>query len=886
MEWIILDRADEAGRRLEALRLTDGESRVLIEHDQAHGYRASLDPSGRLVAAVLAESAPAGRDTTRVALVDLERGAVRWLTASLDPEWHLHGVTFSLDGKRLVAEATLGAALLRQVFVFAFDPEHPLDSEAQTLLAGVGNPERLGLVSPVFAPGGQQIFYLRGCAGGLYQAVVLDVDVPGDSAAPLKVDAPSRRELVLTEPMRIAAEAGLSYCPASRMLYFSYILAGRQRLARKPLTGQPPRTFWRAHDKIESFAPDPDGAGAVYAADGQIWWADAEIDDVIALVEDAPGLGPDLVTCLRDGWVLYGTHDDFGAALHALHRPSRTHQEIWRGPGRIHGFVAVPDGEESAGRFAALPGGPLADYVPADDELAALARAQAAEEAARREAEARAAAEATAAREAAEAAAREAELQAVRARAEALAAEAMAAEDARRRAREAEEAEAIARRDAARMAREEKARLAAEAERLEEERVAREAEEARLAREAEEARIARAAEEERVAREAERARAAEEARIAREAEEERVAREAEAAREAERARAAEAARIAREAEEERIAREAERARAAEEARLAREAEEERVAREAEATREAEAAQAAEQSDASADASDADPVIAASAPAHGEAAPAADTAQPAEEARLAEARQWAEQRRARQAEAAARRATEEREAREAEAHRRHIEAQAAREAEEARREAERRARLAAEEARLAEELRAVRERRTSLPPAADSEPASAPPEAPTVADLREPAPEAHDIHQPDPELPAWTPDPEQRPETAHDFGETDLLPELDPRRPIEIRRPNLSAALVADAGSLGHVAAAGLLGMPLLYAIGALWTLGAVGLHAGWRSARWQGALVALISAAWWGWIASRGEPVSLPIAAGLAGASLVGALLAVFAHRR
>ncbi len=886
MQWIILDRADEGGRRLEAVRLTDGEQRTLVEHDQAIAYRADVDPTGRLVCAILAEPAPAGRSTTRCALIDLDRGAVRWLHASLDRDLHVQSARFSSDGRRVVAEVTVGAALAADIHVFGFDPDHPLDAESQALLAAAGNPERMGLRAPTFVPGGEQVFYLRRTAGDTFQIVVLDVDKPGDSAAPLKADMPSRRELVLTEPMRLAADAGLAYCAHARLLYFSYVLAGRQRLARKPLTGQPPRTFWRAHESIDCLVPDPEGAGVVYAAEGQLWWADIELDDVLSLVADAPGLGPELVKCLPGGWVLYGTHDEAGAHLHALHRPTRTDQEVWTAPGRLFGFAVVPDEEAIASRFAALPPGPLADYVPADDELKALEAAQAAEEARAREAEARAVAEA---HEAAQAE--------LRRQAEQLAAQALADEEERRAALAAREAEVEARRAERAAAKARRVEAEARAAREAEEQAAREAEE-RAAREAEEqaareaeARAAREAEEQ-AAREAEEqaAREAEE-QAAREAEE-RAAREAEerAAREAEELAAREAeARAAREAEEQ-AAREAEElaAREAEE-QAAREAEA-RAAREAEeqAAREAEARAAREAEEQAAREAEARAAREAEERAAREAAE-----QAAREAAAQEAARWAAERRAARESAEARRIEEERAAREAEARRRTEEARAAREAEDARRRAAFEARQAAEEARLAAELRAVRENReirraadgesapVSREPAVESEPPVAPtPDAPSHLPSPEPEPEP----EPDALLHAPSPEPPTEPSPPPPRLDDDLTPPVQPA-PAS-RPPNLSGALFADVASLAHVAGAGLLALPTLYALGALWAMAAIGMHVGRRGASLIGAVAALAGTGWWLNAGLNTPPISTDFAFGAALVSILGLLAIALGVRR
>ncbi|MCB9542833.1 MAG: hypothetical protein H6703_10335 [Myxococcales bacterium] len=417
MEWILLDRGGAGGRRLDAIRIADGATRCLIAHPQGGGYAIAPDPSGRRVAATLVDEVAGGRAATRCALVDLDRGALRWLAASLDPAWTFDRVAFSDDGRRLVASGRHGPALAADVYVFAIDPDHPLDAEGQALVAGAGNPDRMGLRCPRFAPGGRQVFYLQRGAGDLYTVVVLDVDKPGEGPDVLGGRAPSARTLALTEPLRIAPDAGLAYCHTRRQLYFAHLLAGRQRLARKPLTGQAPRTFWRAHPAIDAICADPEGAGVVYAAEGQLFWADLELDDVLVLAEAAKGVDGDRLACAAGGWVFYLRAGEAGEELCAIHRPSRSEQVVWRGEGPVAGFALAP--AEMSARLAALGAGPLPVYVPDPAEVAALRPDPAAERAAAEAAEA-----AEAARRAEEEAARQAEAE--------------AAEAARRAAEEAE----------------------------------------------------------------------------------------------------------------------------------------------------------------------------------------------------------------------------------------------------------------------------------------------------------------------------------------------------------------------------------------------------------------------------------------------------------------
>ncbi|MEZ4434166.1 MAG: hypothetical protein R3F65_17315 [bacterium] len=465
MEWILLDRGGAGGRRLDAIRIADGATRCLIAHPQGGGYAIAPDPSGRRVAATLVDEVAGGRAATRCALVDLDRGALRWLAASLDPAWTFDRVAFSDDGRRLVASGRHGPALAADVYVFAIDPDHPLDAEGQALVAGAGNPDRMGLRCPRFAPGGRQVFYLQRGAGDLYTVVVLDVEKPGEGPDVLGGRAPSARTLALTEPLRIAPDAGLAYCHTRRQLYFAHLLAGRQRLARKPLTGQAPRTFWRAHPAIDAICADPEGAGVVYAAEGQLFWADLELDDVLVLAEAAKGVDGDRLACAAGGWVFYLRAGEAGEELCAIHRPSRSEQVVWRGEGPVAGFALAP--AEMSARLAALGAGPLPVYVPDPAEVAALRPDPAAERAAAEAAEA-----AEAARRAEEEAARQAE-------AEAAEAARRAAEEAELRRRAEQMATAALRADAeAEARREAEARAAEEARRVAEEAARRAADEA------------------------------------------------------------------------------------------------------------------------------------------------------------------------------------------------------------------------------------------------------------------------------------------------------------------------------------------------------------------------------------------------------------------------
>ncbi|MEZ4437324.1 MAG: hypothetical protein R3F65_33440, partial [bacterium] len=612
MEWIIVDRGDSATRRLEAVRLADGETRGLLTGARGLEPHAVADPAGRWIAArAEVDGAP------RCALIDLREAAVRWVAQSLDAEWQLEPVAFDDAGRRLLMTGRFGPAAANDLYVVEIDGEALVDAEGQALIAGAQNPERMGLWAPQFAPGGASVIYLQRGAGDLYAVVVLDVGTAGDSMPSGR--APSRRTLALTEPMRIAPEGGLAFGAAQKQLYFAYLLAGKQRLARKPLTGQPPRSWWRSHTAISSIDADPDGAGVAYVADGQVLWADLELDDVLVLSE-GPVTGA--VRCAPDGWVLYLRATGEGVELRAIHRPSRSEQTVWTSEEPVAGFFVAPPA--AAERLAALPAGPLPFYAP---DPAALAARREAEEAARREAEeaARREAEEAARREAEEAARREAEAaarreaqreaeeaarreaerraeEALRAKAAALAAAALAA-DAQREAeeaarleaqREAEEAAQREAEEAARAAAEEAARAAAE------EAAQREAEQA-ARRQAEEAARAQAEEAaQREAEEAARAAAEEAARRAAQREAEQAARaaEREAARrrteEAARRRAEEATRRRAEQAAKREAEQAARAKARREAEEAARAEAEAAAqREAEEAARAEAEAAAQ-----------------------------------------------------------------------------------------------------------------------------------------------------------------------------------------------------------------------------------------------------------------------------------------------------
>lgn len=367
MEWIIVERGEASERRLEAVRLADGETRCLIASAGGAPFDATVDPTGRWIAARVEVDGE-----TRCALVDLDAAAVRWVAQSLDPAWQLDPIEFDDGGRRLLATGRHGAAAARDVYVVELDGEAITDAEGQQLVAGAQNPERMGLYAPRFAPGGGSVFYLQRSTGDLYAMIVLDIGTDGDSMPSAR--APSRRTLALTEPMRIAPNAGLAFCPVRKQLYFGHLLAGKQRLARKPLTGQPPRSWWRAHPEITSIAADPDGAGVAYVAEGQVLWADVELDDVLVLTE-GPAAGA--VRCAPDGWVLYLSGAGEATELRAIHRSSRTEQTVWTGAAVA--FVVAP--LTASARLDALPAGPLPPYAP---DPALIARREA-EEAARRE---------------------------------------------------------------------------------------------------------------------------------------------------------------------------------------------------------------------------------------------------------------------------------------------------------------------------------------------------------------------------------------------------------------------------------------------------------------------------------------------------------------------
>ncbi|MCA9541077.1 MAG: hypothetical protein KC620_19385, partial [Myxococcales bacterium] len=313
MDWILLDLEDARGRRLDACRLADGHEVSLLAQAQARPFAPALDPTGRLIAATVQLEGAGGRADSQIALLDLERGVCRWLKQSRAADWHLGAIAFADSGERLAAEGSVGTLAATSIFVF--DLGEPA-FERQKLTAGAGSPDRTACHSPCFAAGGRQVFYLRRTPGGGCQIDMIDLDRPGTSAATLPVEAPSKLMLGLTDAIRIDPTPGLAFCPVRKRLYFAHGAAGRHRLAWKALTGQAPHLFWRAHGQISGLWAAADGSGAAYVADGQLWWADVELDDVIALVPEQTKIDPTLVRLAADpAWILIGGHEGDGAVV-------------------------------------------------------------------------------------------------------------------------------------------------------------------------------------------------------------------------------------------------------------------------------------------------------------------------------------------------------------------------------------------------------------------------------------------------------------------------------------------------------------------------------------------------------------------------------------------
>ncbi|MEZ4467925.1 MAG: hypothetical protein R3F43_26675 [bacterium] len=152
MEWIVIEAVDDTGARLTALRLSDGQSRLLFATEQPAPLNASLHPQvTRIAVDAVSRGATGGRSRSRVGIVNLERPGVGWLRQSLDPQWRIGHAVFDGAGSRLALEGAYDGVPISDIYVYALTFSG--NSVREEILAGAGNPARMGCRQPLFVEG-------------------------------------------------------------------------------------------------------------------------------------------------------------------------------------------------------------------------------------------------------------------------------------------------------------------------------------------------------------------------------------------------------------------------------------------------------------------------------------------------------------------------------------------------------------------------------------------------------------------------------------------------------------------------------------------------------------------------------------------------------------
>ncbi len=319
MDWLVLEELDDDGARLVALRLIDGERRVLFERAQDAPLRAALHPSARTVAVdVRAADSLKGRARARVALVEIERDGQRWLERSLDARWQLGGLAFSADGNRFAVEGTADGEQFPSVYVYACDLRP--SSFDERLVGGVRNPHGFACARPTFVPDDGRLVYLLQTRpdGGWVPAIVDPARTGADETAPSD-GTPGLHTAVLADGIDVVPEPGLLVdVEGTRVVCVTRVRGGaRQRLMAVPLDGRPPRPLSKSHGRIESPALSADGQRLAYAADGRVWLGRVG-GDVQPVAGEAGGEHHRGLCFDADGETLYFvTHGPHGATVDA-----------------------------------------------------------------------------------------------------------------------------------------------------------------------------------------------------------------------------------------------------------------------------------------------------------------------------------------------------------------------------------------------------------------------------------------------------------------------------------------------------------------------------------------------------------------------------------------
>jgi hypothetical protein len=360
VEWIVLEEVDDGAARLIALRPATGERRLLYRSEHPFPLRPSIHPEGtRIAIDAISRNVLRGEYRARVGIVNLESGGVGWLKQSLDPKWRVGGAVFDPTGQLLAIEGAFGGAPLTELYLL--DVSFSGNSAKETIIAGAGNRQGLGTAAPRFLPGGRQLVYLHNDRpDGAWEVHLLDLDRSGDSAFSMEGRAPSVLSLPLTEGALAQVDAGLAFSPDRGRVFFVGQTRSRtrQRLRWTPLDGGGIVDLGREHLRIEEVVIAPGTDLVAYAADGNVYLADAESCAVDLLVRGEPtNSHRGLIFDPELGCLWFTTTDSDGAALRMVDLDTREVREVvslGAGVSVVHA-LALPDTPRTRALVRTLP---------------------------------------------------------------------------------------------------------------------------------------------------------------------------------------------------------------------------------------------------------------------------------------------------------------------------------------------------------------------------------------------------------------------------------------------------------------------------------------------------------------------------------------------------
>jgi hypothetical protein len=366
VEWVVLEQVDDAGAQLVALRLADGERRVLYATEQQSPLRASVHPEALRVAVdVQSRGKVRGRPRTRIGLVNLERRGVGWLKQSLDPKWRIARAVFDDTGKRLVLEGAYDGVPISDIYVLELTLSG--NSVRDQLLAGAGNPAKLGCARPIFVDGGKQVLYLRNTRPeGAWELSMIELERPGDSATLLEGRAPSVLALTLTDGADAVPDVPLVYCGAITQVFWAGFTRGgsRQQLRTARLGVRPHTDLGRSHQRIEEVAVSSGGELVACSADARVWLTDTETGATVPLLDGVLGASHrGLVFDEVAKRLIFCTSDSDGARMRAVDLVTRSVTTLCGlGDVTVLGLTALAPTAEISARIEA--------YESVVDELA------------------------------------------------------------------------------------------------------------------------------------------------------------------------------------------------------------------------------------------------------------------------------------------------------------------------------------------------------------------------------------------------------------------------------------------------------------------------------------------------------------------------------------